>query len=175
MSAAQIPIHVGCEILSWDLKQTRKSFNLWGGNWILPTCHISLDNATRGRGGNTRIMQKTEEDSRGNLFMCKVWTILYFYLVFQHCVEGGRCLNPELCLTMDHKCCCVFYLQVGSKISFKCRKNYHILGSTTRTCLENLTWSGTQPECIGENQQSHMWCFLIYSSVIVWLFIYYEF
>lgn len=69
---------------------------------------------------------------------------------------------------MDHKCCCVFYLQVGSKISFKCRKNYHILGSTTRTCLENLTWSGTQPECIGENQQSHMWCFLIYSSVIVW-------
>uniref|UniRef100_A0A8C4GQX0 CUB and sushi domain-containing protein 1 n=1 Tax=Dicentrarchus labrax TaxID=13489 RepID=A0A8C4GQX0_DICLA len=30
--------------------------------------------------------------------------------------------------------------QVGSKISFKCRKNYHILGSTTRTCLENLTW-----------------------------------
>uniref|UniRef100_A0A6Q2YHZ2 CUB and Sushi multiple domains 1 n=1 Tax=Esox lucius TaxID=8010 RepID=A0A6Q2YHZ2_ESOLU len=38
--------------------------------------------------------------------------------------------------------------EVGSKISFKCRKNYHILGSTTRTCLENLTWSGVQPECI---------------------------
>ncbi|XP_054625925.1 CUB and sushi domain-containing protein 1-like isoform X1 [Dunckerocampus dactyliophorus] len=42
-------------------------------------------------------------------------------------------------------------LQVGSKISFKCRKNYHILGSTTRTCLENLTWSGTQPECIAHS------------------------
>ncbi|XP_027870781.1 CUB and sushi domain-containing protein 1 isoform X4 [Xiphophorus couchianus] len=41
--------------------------------------------------------------------------------------------------------------QVGSKISFKCRKNYHILGSTTRTCLENLTWSGTQPECIAHS------------------------
>ena len=40
--------------------------------------------------------------------------------------------------------------QAGSKISFKCRKNYHILGSTTRTCLENLTWSGVQPECIGK-------------------------
>uniref|UniRef100_A0A8D3D8R2 CUB and Sushi multiple domains 1 n=1 Tax=Scophthalmus maximus TaxID=52904 RepID=A0A8D3D8R2_SCOMX len=40
---------------------------------------------------------------------------------------------------------------VGSKISFKCRKNYHILGSTTRTCLENLTWSGTQPECIAHS------------------------
>ncbi|XP_046885306.1 CUB and sushi domain-containing protein 1-like [Hypomesus transpacificus] len=38
--------------------------------------------------------------------------------------------------------------EVRSKISFRCRKNYHILGSTTRTCLENLTWSGTQPECI---------------------------
>ncbi|XP_035256647.1 CUB and sushi domain-containing protein 1a isoform X1 [Anguilla anguilla] len=38
--------------------------------------------------------------------------------------------------------------EVGSKIFFKCRKNYHILGSTTRTCLENLTWSGVQPECI---------------------------
>ncbi|XP_029281787.1 LOW QUALITY PROTEIN: CUB and sushi domain-containing protein 1-like [Cottoperca gobio] len=41
--------------------------------------------------------------------------------------------------------------QVGSKISFKCRKNYHILGSTTRTCLENLTWGGTQPECIAHS------------------------
>ncbi|KAG7257649.1 hypothetical protein CRUP_024968, partial [Coryphaenoides rupestris] len=39
-------------------------------------------------------------------------------------------------------------VMVGNKISFKCRKNYHILGSTTRTCQENLTWSGTQPECI---------------------------
>ncbi|TNN72369.1 CUB and sushi domain-containing protein 1 [Liparis tanakae] len=41
--------------------------------------------------------------------------------------------------------------QVGSKMSFKCRKNYHILGSTSRTCLENLTWSGTQPECIAHS------------------------
>ncbi|XP_066534535.1 CUB and sushi domain-containing protein 1a [Hoplias malabaricus] len=38
--------------------------------------------------------------------------------------------------------------EVGSKVFFRCRKNYHILGSTTRTCLENLTWSGMQPECI---------------------------
>ncbi|RXN27609.1 CUB and sushi domain-containing 1-like protein [Labeo rohita] len=38
--------------------------------------------------------------------------------------------------------------EVGSKIFFRCRKNYHILGSTTRTCLENLTWSGMQPECV---------------------------
>ncbi|KAF7710922.1 hypothetical protein HF521_009794 [Silurus meridionalis] len=37
---------------------------------------------------------------------------------------------------------------VGSKAFFRCRKNYHILGSTTRTCLENFTWSGMQPECV---------------------------
>uniref|UniRef100_A0A8C1ZS09 CUB and Sushi multiple domains 1 n=1 Tax=Cyprinus carpio TaxID=7962 RepID=A0A8C1ZS09_CYPCA len=42
----------------------------------------------------------------------------------------------------------MLFFQVGSKIFFRCRKNYHILGSTTRTCLENLTWSGMQPECV---------------------------
>lgn len=158
MSAVQIPTHVGCEILSWDLKQTRKSFNLWGNNWILPTCHISLDNATRGRGGNTRIMQKTE-DSRENVFMCKAWNFIFLFRFSALC-WGWQTFKPwTLCLMMHRQCFCVFYLQVGSKISFKCRKNYHILGSTTRTCLENLTWSGTQPECIGEDQQSHMWCF----------------
>ncbi|XP_062981165.1 CUB and sushi domain-containing protein 1 [Elgaria multicarinata webbii] len=38
--------------------------------------------------------------------------------------------------------------EVGSKVFFRCRKGYHIQGSTTRTCLANLTWSGIQPECI---------------------------
>ncbi|XP_025023614.1 CUB and sushi domain-containing protein 1-like, partial [Python bivittatus] len=38
--------------------------------------------------------------------------------------------------------------EVGSRIFFRCRKGYHIQGSTTRTCLSNLTWSGIQPECI---------------------------
>ncbi|XP_034777574.2 CUB and sushi domain-containing protein 1-like [Acipenser ruthenus] len=38
--------------------------------------------------------------------------------------------------------------EVGSRVFFKCRKSYHILGSTTRICLANLTWSGVQPECI---------------------------
>lgn len=31
---------------------------------------------------------------------------------------------------------------------FRCRKGYHVQGSTTRTCLANLTWSGLQTECI---------------------------
>lgn len=39
-------------------------------------------------------------------------------------------------------------LQVGSAVYFRCRKGYHVQGSTTRTCLANLTWSGIQTECI---------------------------
>lgn len=81
--------------------------------------------------------------------------------MYQLCIEVIRCLDPELHAWRRITRFCVFYSQVGSKISFKCRKNYHILGSTTRTCLENLTWSGTQPECIGEYWLSHMWRFLI--------------
>ncbi|XP_075718053.1 CUB and sushi domain-containing protein 1 [Rhinoderma darwinii] len=38
--------------------------------------------------------------------------------------------------------------EIGSLVFFRCRKGYHIQGSTTRNCLANLTWSGTQPECI---------------------------
>eukprot|EP00062_Callorhinchus_milii_P009370 gi/632953198/ref/XP_007892273.1/ PREDICTED: CUB and sushi domain-containing protein 1 [Callorhinchus milii] len=41
--------------------------------------------------------------------------------------------------------------QVGSTVFFKCRKGYHIQGSTTRSCLANLTWSGMQPECLPHN------------------------
>lgn len=41
-------------------------------------------------------------------------------------------------------------LQVGSMVFFRCRKGYHVQGSTTRTCLANLTWSGTQTECLRE-------------------------
>lgn len=43
---------------------------------------------------------------------------------------------------------CCFSPQVGSTVFFRCRKGYHIQGSTTRTCLANLTWSGIQTECI---------------------------
>ncbi|XP_022426555.1 CUB and sushi domain-containing protein 1 [Delphinapterus leucas] len=38
--------------------------------------------------------------------------------------------------------------EVGSMVFFRCRKGYHVQGSTTRTCLANLTWSGIQTECI---------------------------
>ncbi|XP_075409854.1 CUB and sushi domain-containing protein 2 isoform X3 [Tenrec ecaudatus] len=38
--------------------------------------------------------------------------------------------------------------QVGSTVLFRCQKGYLLQGSTTRTCLPNLTWSGTPPDCI---------------------------
>uniref|UniRef100_F6THN8 CUB and Sushi multiple domains 2 n=1 Tax=Ornithorhynchus anatinus TaxID=9258 RepID=F6THN8_ORNAN len=38
--------------------------------------------------------------------------------------------------------------QVGSLLFFKCQKGYLLQGSTTRTCLPNLTWSGVQPDCV---------------------------
>lgn len=44
---------------------------------------------------------------------------------------------------------CLF-LQIGSSVHYSCRKGHLLLGSISRTCLPNLTWSGMQPECIGE-------------------------
>ncbi|XP_062818489.1 CUB and sushi domain-containing protein 2 isoform X3 [Anolis carolinensis] len=41
--------------------------------------------------------------------------------------------------------------QIGSVVFFKCHKGYLLQGSTTRTCLPNLTWSGVQPDCIPHN------------------------
>ncbi|XP_053123530.1 CUB and sushi domain-containing protein 2 isoform X5 [Hemicordylus capensis] len=41
--------------------------------------------------------------------------------------------------------------QVGSIVFFKCYEGYLLQGSTTRTCLLNLTWSGVQPDCIPHN------------------------
>lgn len=43
---------------------------------------------------------------------------------------------------------CLLWKQVGSMIFFKCQKGYLLQGSTTRTCLPNLTWSGVQPDCV---------------------------
>lgn len=40
--------------------------------------------------------------------------------------------------------------QVGSTVLFRCQKGYLLQGSTTRTCLPNLTWSGTPPDCVRE-------------------------
>uniref|UniRef100_A0AAZ3Q759 CUB and Sushi multiple domains 2 n=1 Tax=Oncorhynchus tshawytscha TaxID=74940 RepID=A0AAZ3Q759_ONCTS len=41
--------------------------------------------------------------------------------------------------------------QISSTVLFSCRKGYLLQGSTTRTCLPNLTWNGFQPECIAHH------------------------
>ncbi|XP_036397589.1 CUB and sushi domain-containing protein 1-like [Megalops cyprinoides] len=41
--------------------------------------------------------------------------------------------------------------QIGSTLLFSCRKGYLLQGSVSRTCLPNLTWSGTQPECVAHH------------------------
>ncbi|XP_056378601.1 CUB and sushi domain-containing protein 3 isoform X6 [Hyla sarda] len=38
--------------------------------------------------------------------------------------------------------------QVGRIVQFSCKKGYLLHGSTTRTCLPDLTWSGLPTECI---------------------------
>ncbi|XP_075438529.1 CUB and sushi domain-containing protein 3 isoform X5 [Ascaphus truei] len=38
--------------------------------------------------------------------------------------------------------------QMGNVVQFYCKKGYLLQGSTTRTCLPDLTWSGIQTECI---------------------------
>ncbi|KAL7840124.1 hypothetical protein AOLI_G00254470 [Acnodon oligacanthus] len=38
--------------------------------------------------------------------------------------------------------------KVGSTVRFHCQTGHLLLGSTTRTCQPDLTWSGSQPECI---------------------------
>ncbi|XP_055074905.1 CUB and sushi domain-containing protein 2 [Misgurnus anguillicaudatus] len=41
--------------------------------------------------------------------------------------------------------------QISSSVHYSCRKGHLLLGSISRTCLPNLTWSGMQPECIAHH------------------------
>ncbi|KAF3691668.1 CUB and sushi domain-containing protein 3 CUB and sushi multiple domains protein 3 [Channa argus] len=38
--------------------------------------------------------------------------------------------------------------KVGSRVDFQCQQGHLLQGSTTRICLPDLTWTGTQPTCI---------------------------
>uniref|UniRef100_A0A8C7D526 CUB and Sushi multiple domains 3 n=1 Tax=Oncorhynchus kisutch TaxID=8019 RepID=A0A8C7D526_ONCKI len=40
------------------------------------------------------------------------------------------------------------YQMVGSMVAFQCQPGHLLQGSTTRLCQADLTWSGSQPECI---------------------------
>ena len=39
---------------------------------------------------------------------------------------------------------------VGSTWRFQCDEGLNLIGSSERQCLENLTWSGEETECIGD-------------------------
>ena len=38
----------------------------------------------------------------------------------------------------------------GTTARFRCNENYALVGNPTRVCQQNLTWSGSEPECKGE-------------------------
>uniref|UniRef100_A0A8C7GCM9 CUB and Sushi multiple domains 3 n=1 Tax=Oncorhynchus kisutch TaxID=8019 RepID=A0A8C7GCM9_ONCKI len=64
------------------------------------------------------------------------------------CIEPSRttCENPgtpeygSMNISLGFK--------VGSKVEFQCQQGHLLQGSTTRLCLSDLTWSGSQPTCI---------------------------
>uniref|UniRef100_A0A8C1SG25 CUB and Sushi multiple domains 3 n=1 Tax=Cyprinus carpio TaxID=7962 RepID=A0A8C1SG25_CYPCA len=65
-----------------------------------------------------------------------------------HCIEPTRttCENPGMPRygSLNR----TFGFKVGSMVSFQCQPGHLLQGSTTRLCQADLTWSGTQPECI---------------------------
>uniref|UniRef100_A0A8B9EFD0 CUB and Sushi multiple domains 3 n=1 Tax=Anser cygnoides TaxID=8845 RepID=A0A8B9EFD0_ANSCY len=64
------------------------------------------------------------------------------------CIEPTRtaCENPGVPRHGSQNN--TFGYQVGNVVQFQCKKGHLLHGSTTRTCLPDLTWSGIQPECI---------------------------
>ncbi|XP_034615478.1 CUB and sushi domain-containing protein 3 [Trachemys scripta elegans] len=64
------------------------------------------------------------------------------------CIEPTRtsCENPGIPWHGSQNN--TFGYQVGNVVQFQCKKGHLLQGSTTRTCLPDLTWSGIQPECI---------------------------
>lgn len=43
--------------------------------------------------------------------------------------------------------------RVRSLLRFTCEAGYMLMGSSERTCLQNGSWSGTQPVCEGKEIQ----------------------
>ena len=52
-------------------------------------------------------------------------------------------MKPYLLMT-------VTAVNFGSELIFKCTHGRELNGSSTRTCLENGTWDGSDAECTGE-------------------------
>lgn len=54
-------------------------------------------------------------------------------------------------------------------VSFQCQPGHLIQGSSSRTCQSDLTWSGTQPECI---RKKHMSSHLVHSFLFTFCFVF---
>lgn len=76
-----------------------------------------------------------------------IWVLAERCNAFVHNPYRNKCLAP----------------QVGSVVSFQCQPGHLIQGSSSRTCQPDLTWSGTQPECI---RRKHTLCQLVILSSI---------
>ncbi len=81
---------------------------------------------------------------------CTVLISLYFH---RQCfwVWEERCRGVCVCCVCGRADRLISVPQVGSTVKFHCQTGHLLLGSTTRTCQQDLTWSGTQPECICES------------------------
>uniref|UniRef100_A0A8C4R6D0 CUB and sushi domain-containing protein 1 n=1 Tax=Eptatretus burgeri TaxID=7764 RepID=A0A8C4R6D0_EPTBU len=61
--------------------------------------------------------------------------------VLTTCSDPGTPKNGDQNYTMGY--------QVGAEVHFSCREGFHVQGSTSRTCLPDLHWSGQKPNCVG--------------------------
>lgn len=44
----------------------------------------------------------------------------------------------------------------GSEVTYSCNVGFNLVGSATRTCLSDGTWSGTEPTCEGINYKNSL-------------------
>lgn len=63
-----------------------------------------------------------------------------------HCASAASC--PALQAPADGKKFGTKYL-VDHEVHFACDPGFQLLGSSTRTCQANGSWSGQEPHCAG--------------------------
>ena len=66
-----------------------------------------------------------------------------FWLLTEiNCGYPGSLENGMLNITGDFK--------LGSLVAYACYGGFRLEGPSTRTCLKNNSWSGSQPKCISK-------------------------
>ncbi|GBL86475.1 Multiple epidermal growth factor-like domains protein 6, partial [Araneus ventricosus] len=73
---------------------------------------------------------------------------------------AARCImKSESCLPLKPPAfgsmkCSTTALKVGSSCTFECQSTHYLRGTSTRTCSENLRWTGTASRCIMKSECS---------------------